>query len=336
MKLLVTGGSGAFGSAFVRTALTWPGVERVAVYSRDEHKQQRLQQALGQDPQDRLRFFLGDVRDESRMTMALQGVTHVVHAAALKVVPWLEYNPSEGVKTNVGGAAHLVDAAIRAGTVEKVVALSTDKAVGPVNLYGATKLVAEKLFLAANALSGRRVAFSVVRYGNVTGSTGSVVPLWRPLAREDRPLPITDDRMTRYWMTLEEAVELVRRTLFESRGGEVVVPKLPSYRVADLAAAVWQEQNPGSEWACKRKAVGIRAGEKLHESMVSEDEAPWTYDYGDHFEIIQIMADGGPGGRTLQATVSGSRVPGGFRYRSDENDLWLTKEDLLGRLRLIP
>lgn len=336
MKLLVTGGSGAFGSAFVRTALGWPDVERVAVYSRDEHKQQRLQQEIGQDPQDRLRFFLGDVRDEARLTMALHGITHVVHAAALKVVPWLEYNPSEGVKTNIGGAAHLVDAAIRVGSVTKVVALSTDKAVSPVNLYGATKLAAEKLFLAANALSGRRVAFSVVRYGNVTGSTGSVVPVWRPLAKEGRALPITDDRMTRFWMTLPEAVELVRKALYESRGGEVLVPKLPSYRIADLAEAVWREQNPTSEWACKRKAVGIRAGEKLHESMVSEDESPWAYDCGDHYEIIQTSVDDGPGGRSLQATVSGSRVPGGFRYRSDENTEWLSKDELLARLKSIP
>lgn len=333
MNLLVTGGSGAFGSAFVRTALTWPMVERVVVFSRDEHKQERLFKELGPDAQDRLRFFLGDVRDEQRLVMALKGITHVVHAAALKVVPWLEYNPGEGVKTNVGGAAHLVDACIRVGCVERVVALSTDKAVAPVNLYGATKLVSEKLFLAANALSVGGVTFSVVRYGNVSGSTGSVVPLWRPLAREGKPLPITDDRMTRYWMTLAEAVELVRDSLFNGRGGEVVVPKLPSYFVKDLAEAVWEEQGFGE---CLTTPVGIRPGEKLHESLVGEDEAPWAYDCGTHYEIVHVSSPHGPGGRMASAVVSGVQVPDTFRYRSDTNERWLLKDELVRRLALAP
>lgn len=334
MRVLVTGGSGAFGSAFVRAALGWPNVERIVVYSRCEHRQQRLYSEIGQDPQDRLRFFLGCVRDQPRLEMALSGITHVVHAAALKVVPWLEYNPTEGVKTNVGGAANVVDAAIRAGA-RKVVGISTDKATAPMNLYGATKLAAEKLFLAANYLGGGRTRFSVVRYGNVTGSTGSVVPLWRPLAKAGESLPITDTRMTRYHMTLPEAVELVRRTLAEGRGGEVVIPKLPSYRVEDLAEAVWREQQPGSEWACKRKAIGLRPGEKLHESMISEDESPWTYDCGTHYEIVQT-SNGGPGGRTAVVEPTGSKVPDGFRYRSDENDRWLSKEDLCRVLKAIP
>ena len=334
MKLLVTGGSGAFGSAFVRTALTWPDVERVAVFSRDEHKQQKLQAELGPDPQDRLRFFLGDVRDEPRLRRALYGITHLVHAAALKVVPWLEYNPTEGMKTNALGAMHVVDAALDAG-VQVVVGLSSDKAVSPVNLYGGTKLVAEKFFLAANALAGGRCRFTVVRYGNVTGSTGSVVPLWRAKAKEGMPLPLTDDRMTRFWMTLPEAVELVRQALCDGRGGEVMVPKLPSYKVRDLGEAIWKEQQPASEWAAKFKALGLRAGEKLHESMVSEDEAPWAYDMGTHYEIVQTYSDG-PGGRTVSATVSGQRVSGSFRYRSDENTQWLDRTELQRRLVHIP
>ena len=335
MRLLVTGGSGAFGSAFVRTALTWPGVERVAVYSRDEHKQQALQASLGQDPQDRLRFFLGDVRDQPRLEQALHGITHVVHAAALKCVPWLEYNPGEGLKTNALGAMNLVDAAIKTG-VQAVVALSTDKAVAPVNLYGATKLAAEKFFLAANALGGGRCRFTVVRYGNVTGSTGSVVPAWRATAKDGDSMPLTDDRMTRFWMTLPESVELVRKALYEARGGEVLVPKLPSYRVRDLGEAVWKEQQPDSGWAAKFKATGIRPGEKLHESMISEDEAPWAYDVGTHYEVVQGSDGVGPGGRSLEATVSGQRVPDGFRYRSDENELWLTPSEMQERLRAIP
>lgn len=334
MRILVTGGSGAFGSAFVRTALTWPDVERIAVYARGEHRLEALSKSLGPDPRDRVRFFIGDVRDPRRLEMAMRGITHVVHAAALKIVPMGEYNPQEFTKTNVGGAEHVVDAAIRAG-VKRVVALSTDKAVGPVNLYGATKLAAEKLFLAANALAGGSTTFSVVRYGNVTGSTGSVVPLWRPLAAKGEPLPLTDDRMTRYYMTLPEAVELVRTTMFRPDGGEVIIPKLASYKVIDLAKAVWAEQIPDDPWLYKVKAIGIRPGEKLHESMVSEDEAPWTWDCGDHYEIRQCYS-AGPGGAAPEAIERGTKVPDGFRYRSDENEQWLTKEQMLKLLKTIP
>ena len=334
MNILVTGGTGSFGTAFMKAALGWPDVERLVCYSRDEHKQQRLHAELGDDPQDRLRFFLGDVRDQQRLQMALHGISHCVHGAALKVVPWLEYNPSEGLKTNTLGAMHLVDAAIQVG-VGAVVALSTDKAVSPVNLYGASKLAAEKLFLAANALGGGRCRFTAVRYGNVTGSTGSVVPLWRAKAKADEGLPLTDDRMTRFWMSMDEAVELVRKALIDGCGGEVLIPKLPSYRVTDLAEAVWREQNPTSEWRAKYKAIGIRPGEKLHESLVSEDEWPWTYDCGTHYEVVHV-ANGGPGGRSVDATVSGRRVPDGFKYRSDENERWLTKAELQQRLLAIP
>ncbi len=212
----------------------------------------------------------------------------------------------------------------------------------PVNLYGATKLASEKLFLAANALAGGRTSFSVVRYGNVTGSTGSVVPLWRPIARRGEPLPLTDDRMTRFWITLPEAVELIRGLLYDGRGGEVIVPKLPSFRIRELAEAVWANQyvgnNPGKELACDFKAIGRQPGEKLRESMVSEDESHWAYDCGDHYEIVQTSAPGGPGGRVedIGSTISGTKVPDGFRYRSDENELWLTTEQMKERLKAIP
>lgn len=335
MKLFITGGSGALGSALVRTALGWPGVERVAVFSRDEHKQQALLAALGPDPADRLRFFLGDVRDQGRLEQAMHGTTHVVHAAALKVVPWLEYSPTEGVKTNVNGAAHVVDAAIRSG-VEKVIGVSSDKATAPLNLYGATKLVAEKLFLAANALAGGRTKFAVVRYGNVTGSTGSVVRAWRPMAKEGRPLPLTDDRMTRFWMTLAEAVELIRTALYDARGGEIIIPKLLSYRVRDLGKAVWGEQNPEDQWAAQFKAVGLRPGEKLHESMISDDESPWTYDCGGHYEIVHATDPNGPGGRTVAAVINGSKVKDGFSYRSDRNGEFMPVADLRARLAGVP
>ena len=330
----MTGATGSFGTAFMRTALGWPDVERLVCYSRSEHLQQKLQAELGPDQQDRLRFFLGDVRDGARLETALYGIDSVIHAAALKVVPALEYSPTEGMKTNALGAMNLVDAALAAG-VKRIVGLSTDKAVAPVNLYGATKLVAEKFFLAANALAGGRCRFTVVRYGNVTGSTGSVVPLWRAKAKAGEPLPLTDDRMTRFWMTLPEAVGLVRQALYDGRGGEVMVPKLPSYRVRDLGEAIWREQQPDSEWMGKFKAVGLRAGEKLHESMVSEDESPWAYDMGTHYEIVQTYSDG-PGGRTVSATVGGQRVSGGFRYRSDENTEWLDRGELGRRLAAIP
>jgi UDP-N-acetylglucosamine 4,6-dehydratase len=336
MRLLITGGSGALGQALVRGARTWPEVERIAIYSRDEHKQQKLAQALGNDPKDRIRYFIGDVRDVRRLEMAMSGMTHVVHAAALKIVPWLEYNPDEGIKTNVGGAANVVDAAIRCG-VSRVVGISTDKAVAPVNLYGATKLASEKLFLAANALGGGRTSFSVARYGNVTGSTGSIVPLWRPFAATDQALPLTDDGMSRFWISLPEAVEVVRRMLFDGRGGEIYIPKLPSYYVKDLGAAVWAEQNPTSSLVCRFKAIGIRPGEKLHESMINEDEARWTYDCGDHYEIVQTSLAGGPGGHVedVGSTISGTKVPEDFRYKSNENEQWLTVEQMIEKLKSI-
>lgn len=340
-RILVTGGTGAFGQAFVRRQLEADAVERIVVYSRDEHKQERMAREFGSDPQDRLRFFLGDVRDIDRLEMAMRaGITHVVHAAALKIVPWCEYNPSEAISTNIGGARNIVDASIRASTVERVVALSSDKACSPVNLYGATKLAAEKLMLAANALGGGRVRFSAVRYGNVSGSTGSVIPLWRTKAREHEPLPMTDGAMTRYWMLLGEAITLVEDVLVSDRAGQVVIPKLPSYRIRDLAEAVWIEQwGTAYLGPLPLDQIGIRPGEKIHESMISEDEAPWAWDCGTHYEIVPEIGGGvQPGGALpgLEAsTDTRTKVPDGFRYRSDENERWLRAEDLVKRLKTV-
>lgn len=335
MRILCTGATGSFGNAFVRRALEWDDCEWLAVYSRSEEKQQTMSERIGRVPGDRLRFFLGDVRDRDRLEMAMRTATVVVHAAALKVVPWLEYNPSEGVRTNVGGATNVVDVALRCG-VEKVIGLSTDKAAAPVNLYGATKLAAEKLFLAANALGETR--FTVCRYGNVSGSTGSVIPKWREhLAKHGpaKPLRVTDDRMTRYWMTLGDAVDTVESALRNGRGREVWVPKLPSYNIVDLAHAVWRDSLPDVALECYKRVTGIRPGEKLHESLVGGDEAAWAYDCGDHYEIVHPRAPNGPGGRTEQIEPRGTKVPDGFRYRSDENEQWLTTTELRERLKAV-
>jgi len=354
-SILVTGGTGAFGTAFVKELLRRGMAERIVIYSRDEHKQQRMATALGLDARDRLRYFLGDVRDVSRLRMAMQGCDTVVHAAALKVVPWLEYNPTEGVLTNVNGAANVAEAAIRTKSVERVVALSSDKACNPVNLYGATKLCSEKLFLAANAMGGGRVAFSVVRYGNVSGSTGSVIPLWRAIAEKGEKLPVTNYEMTRFWMTLRQAVELVYATL-EGDGGRVVVPRLPSYYVGDLARAVWLEKyRPGEKKVDPRapdrptlqeitEHVGIRPGEKVHESMISADESPWVWkrtgaaEGTEGFCIVPDLGDGvgGPGGRIDPAVGPGdgyTKVDPGFAYMSNDGDPWLSTEKLRDKLR---
>ena len=262
-SILITGGSGSFGQAFVKRLLSGSDYDRIIVLSRDEWKQWDMRQRIP-DPDLRLRFFLGDVRDLPRLTMAMRGVTDVVHAAALKQVPAAEYNPTEFVKTNVIGAMNVAEAAI-AQDVERVLALSSDKATAPLNLYGATKLTAEKLFVAANAMSGARTRFACCRYGNVTGTRGSVVPLWKEVAEAGGPIPITDDRMTRFWMTLDEAVDFVVRCMAAMNGCEVFIPTLESYRIVDLAEAV----APGMALV----TVGIRPGEKLHESLISRHEA---------------------------------------------------------------
>jgi UDP-N-acetylglucosamine 4,6-dehydratase len=315
--VLVTGGTGSFGQKFVQTALT-TGVRKVVVFSRDEWKQSEMAKRF---PDTRLRFFLGDVRDEARLRRAFEEVSLVIHAAALKQVPALEYNPFEAIQTNVIGAHNVINAALDAG-VNKVVALSTDKAVNPVNLYGASKLCAEKLMTAANVYATYRTTrFSVVRYGNVIGSRGSVIPLFLE-RRLTGVLPITDERMTRFWITLDQAVAVVLRALSDMQGGEVFVPKVPSMRVVELARVLAPE--------CRQEFVGIRPGEKIHEVLVTEDEAPRTLDMGAYFVITPNYA--------AQASMhwnSGRRVPDGFRYSSDTNADWLAIDDLAEMLTAV-
>lgn len=319
--ILVTGGTGSFGRRFVRHVITKHKPRKVIIYSRDEYKQYHMRKDMEQYD-GVLRFFLGDVRDESRLRRAFQDVDYVVHAAALKQVPALEYNPTEAVNTNVSGADNIINAAIDTG-VRKVVALSTDKAVNPANLYGATKLVAEKLFIAANAYGGRQVAFSVVRYGNVMGSRGSIIPLLLDLRRRGvREVPITDGRMTRFWITLDESVELVMKSLAEAQGGEIYVPRIPSMKIVDLARAVDPE--------CHFKTIGIRPGEKLHEALLSQDEARTAKSFGD---IYVVMPQFQIGDRTRKKYEDCSSLPEGFAYTSDTNESWIGVEEMRERVK---
>jgi len=304
--VLVTGGTGSFGQRFVDAVLRHSDARRVVVFSRDELKQHQMQ--LRYPDEQRLRFFLGDVRDKDRLLRAFEGVDIVVHAAALKQIPAAEYNPFEFVKTNVLGAQNIIDAAIDRG-VHKVVALSTDKGSSPINLYGATKLVSDRLFVAGNAYSGRKpTRFSVVRYGNVAASRGSVIWKLRQMQPGD-PFQLTDERMTRFWITLDQAVSFVLASLAEMRGGEIFVPKLPSMKVTDLVAALAPK--------CCMTTTGIRPGEKLHEEMISQDDSRHTVDRGDHFAILPEIE------WTHQERVDGEPLPHDFRYTSDANDDWL-------------
>lgn len=323
--ILITGGTGSFGKKFVEVVFRKYKPKKLIIFSRDEFKQYEMSKLFPGDKYP-IRYFLGDIRDKDRLYRAFEGVDYVVHAAALKQVPALEYNPTEAVKTNVIGADNIVDAAIDAG-VKKVIALSTDKAVNPINLYGATKLVAEKIFIAANAYAGGRVKFSVVRYGNVVGSRGSVIPLFLSLKRQGiKEFPITDERMTRFWITLEEGVELVIKALNESEGGEIFVPKIPSMRIVDLAKAI--------EPKCKIKIIGIRPGEKIHETLISEDEARKVKKFNDIYVILPQFFEK----EELQKKYKNyPSVPEGFVYRSDRNDKWLTAKELqqmLSKLKL--
>ncbi len=311
-SILITGGTGSFGKAFVRRVLRDHQPHKVIVYSRDEYKQYQMAQMFSSD---RLRFFLGDVRDEKRLYRALTGVDYVIHAAAMKQVPASEYNPFEAVQTNIMGAQNLINAALEAG-VHKVVALSTDKACNPVNLYGATKLCSDKLFIAANAYSGKLVTrFAVVRYGNVLGSRGSVVPLFRDLAAKGEEIPITDERMTRFSITLPEAVQFVIDSFELMYGGELYIPKIPSLRVVDLAEAV----APG----IKIRQIGIRPGEKLHEMMISRDDSRHLFEVGDRY--IKM-----PDFPFWKVRLPEGAVPvvDGFEYASDTNNIWLNAEQL--------
>jgi len=314
-SLLITGGTGSFGKRLVATLLERGRLSRLVVFSRDELKQSEMQSEFPPTRHPALRYFLGDVRDRDRLHRAFTGIQHVVHAAALKQVPAAEYNPFEAIKTNVLGAQNVIEEAIDRG-VQSVVALSTDKAANPINLYGATKLCSDKLFVAGNAYVGAGpTRFSVVRYGNVVGSRGSVIPFFRK-ARAGGVLPITDPRMTRFWITLQQGVEFVLDALREGHGGEIFVPKIPSMRITDLAEAI----APG----CRHEIVGIRPGEKLHEVLVPEDDARNAVDLGDRFAIL-------PAFRSAASDAwrgRGRPLADGFRYASDTNDRWLTVEDL--------
>jgi len=321
-SILITGGTGSFGNHFADYILSNHKLKKLIIYSRDEYKQDNmhkefcLKHGVGKI-EDQLRFFIGDVRDKDRLDRAFNGVDYVIHAAAMKQVPTCEYNPFEAIKTNINGAQNVIDAALDRN-VEKVVALSTDKAVSPINLYGGTKLVSDKLFIAANSYSGfEGTRFSVVRYGNVAGSRGSVIPYFKELIENGgKVLPITDRRMTRFWMTLEDAIRLVLKALAESTGGEVFVHKNPSFRIVDLAEAM----NPGRQM----EEVGIREGEKIHESMITKDDARTTYEY-DSYYIIYPQYDWWS---DAKIKPGGTPVNREWEYNSGTNSTWLSVEQL--------
>ncbi len=305
-SILVTGGSGSFGQKFVARALQ-EEPRRLVVFSRDEQKQAQMERKFDHPA---LRFFIGDVRDRDRLELAMRGIDLIVHAAAMKIVPTCERDPYECIHTNVFGAENVARAALVSG-VQKVIALSTDKACAPFNLYGASKLAAEKLFIAANSVAAGNTVYSVVRYGNVVGSRGSVVPLFKQLAAEGKPLPITDDRMTRFWITLPQAVDFVCRAIDEMDGGEVFVPKIPSMRIRDLAVAI----SPTGAF----HHVGIRPGEKLHETLITVDEGRAIFDSDAH-------------GYVLLPNNYAAAAPDSFHYSSDNNTEWLTVEQLRGMI----
>jgi UDP-N-acetylglucosamine 4,6-dehydratase/5-epimerase len=314
--ILVTGGTGSFGQAFIKRILSQYKPSRLIVYSRDELKQFEMQQKVSADS---LRFFIGDVRDGERLNRALAGIDVVVHAAALKQVPTAEYNPIECIKTNVIGAENVINACIDQ-KVKKVIALSTDKAVNPVNLYGATKLCSDKLFVAGNHLSGKDGArFSVVRYGNVIGSRGSVVPFFKERVKNGK-LPITDPRMTRFWIRLEDGARFVEQCLQVMRGGEIFIPKIPSMRITDLATAIGPD--------CKQETVGIRPGEKLHELLVTRDDARRTLEFNDFYIIQPDIHMWDYDDSAVYGKESGRPVSADFEYASDSNTRWLDSAQL--------
>lgn len=321
--ILITGGTGSFGKKFLEMIFEKYEPRKIIIYSRDEFKQSVMQTEY-RDKVDmsRVRFFIGDVRDRDRLFRAFEGVDYVIHAAAMKQVPTCEYNPMEAIKTNIHGAQNVIDAALDKG-VKKVVALSTDKAVNPINLYGGTKLVSDKLFIAANAYSGEKgTVFSVVRYGNVAGSRGSVIPIWQNIIENGgKKLGVTDMRMTRFWITLRQGVELVFKAMEESRGGETFISKIPSFHIGDLAKAMLPD--------CQIEEIGIREGEKLHEVMVTRDDSRNAYEYEKHYIVYPEYTwhsdrDRIPGGK---------RVEDGFEYNSGTNTQWLDVEELKEALK---
>ncbi|MGN0347099.1 MAG: UDP-N-acetylglucosamine 4,6-dehydratase (inverting) [Lachnospiraceae bacterium] len=321
--ILITGGTGSFGKCFTRYVLTHYQPKKIIIYSRDEFKQFIMQNEF-KEYKEKLRFFIGDVRDVERLRRALKGVDYIIHAAALKQVPACEYNPNEAIKTNIHGAMNVIEAALDSD-VQKVVALSTDKAVNPVNLYGGTKLVSDKLFIAANAYAGASsLNFSIVRYGNVAGSRGSVIPFFQNIIDNGgTSLPITDYRMTRFWISLEEGVQLVIKALEEAKGGETFISKIPSFKITDLAQAML----PG----CEMPEVGIREGEKLHEIMVTVEDSMTTYEYDKHFIVYPQMV----WSEAKKAVPTGKKVAEGFSYSSGNNTQWLSVEEIRELLKTI-
>lgn len=322
--ILVTGGTGSFGNRFVEYVLENYNPKKIIIYSRDEFKQFNMQNKMRRLYPEKsacLRFFIGDVRDVDRLYRAFEGVDYVIHAAAMKQVPACEYNPNEAIKTNIHGAQNIIEAALDKG-VKKVVALSTDKAVNPVNLYGGTKLVSDKLFIAANAYAGDKdISFSIVRYGNVAGSRGSVIPFFQELIdKGESKLPITDYRMTRFWISLDEGVKLVIKALEEAKGGETFISKIPSFKITDLAQAML----PG----CEMPEVGIREGEKLHEIMITTEDSMTTYEYDNHFIIYPQMV----WANRKAPNPTGKKVEDGFSYSSGNNTQWLTVDEIKERL----
>jgi len=313
--ILVTGGTGSFGNAFIPMTLAKYSPKKIIIFSRDEMKQWNMAKQFNDD--SRVRFFVGDVRDKDRLYRALDGVDYVIHAAATKIVPTAEYNPFECIKTNINGAMNLIDACLDSN-VKQLVALSTDKASSPTNLYGATKLASDKLFVAANSYSGKtKCKFSVVRYGNVMGSRGSVIPFFLERVMNSQSIPITDERMTRFMITLNQAVNLVWDAFDDSVGGEIYVKKIPSMGIMDIANAVSNSS--------KTEIIGIRPGEKLHEQMIGEEDCLYTYEYKNYFKILPAINDWF---LDLDRIKDGVRVPDGFTYNSKNNDEWMSMNDL--------
>ncbi len=328
--ILITGGTGSLGRALSKRLIEEGSCKKIIILSRDEWKQWDMEQSHPSFQDPRFRYFLGDVRDEERLLRAFNEVDIVIHAAALKQVPAAEYNPTEFVKTNIIGGMNVINAAITAG-VKKVIALSTDKAANPVNLYGATKLCSDKLFVAGNSYVGARgyPSLSVVRYGNVAGSRGSIIPLWNKLIKTtSNPLPITDERMTRFWISLQDSVDFVIKCLKESKGGEIFVPKIPSVRIAELASIM----APGR----KTETIGIRPGEKLHELMIGVDDARHTVDFGDYYAILPPRSQEFPD--LMKKFLDGKKnefLKDGFAYTSDTNTQWLEGDELKNRLEQV-
>lgn len=318
-SILITGGTGSLGKALTRHILyKHPEIKRLVVYSRDEQKQFQMEQEFPTSQFPQIRYFIGDVRDKDRLIRAFQGVDYVIHAAAMKHVHIAEYNPDECIKTNIGGAENVVDACFKT-KVERVVALSTDKACAPINLYGATKLTSDKLFIAANNIKGDNpIRFSVVRYGNVMGSNGSVIPFFINKKKEEGILPITDPNMTRFNISLQGGVDMVMHALEHAWGGELFVPKIPSYKILDVAEAIGPE--------CEKPVIGIRPGEKIHEEMITASDSFYTYDIGKYYTILPAKHKWNL--EDFISTFKAKKVPQGFSYNSGDNDQWETIESM--------